>query len=201
MKKIITVVLIFILVLAFSLTALAGTIPVNIDPGIIFTIDKQYKPSDNQITFTTNWAVNDQFLLALGYTNQVEGISLGARYQLRENSAWTFDMTTANSYNTFSFGYRRKENYREQLDLVGLIELTKPASGDAFLGVTGQVEYQFNDLFTGNAGLSYALGKNIYVLAGGEVYLSDEITIRFDYKAPNTELGENTLRCFADYKW
>lgn len=196
-----------VMTLAFGYVTMASTIGIGAGEGFTFEISKQIDPSDDNINVTGHYGLNEQTLLSLGYATDSKDISLGARYAFNENMAATLNYTMADAEeasDVTALGFRYKKELNDALALVGVVSY---ADRDVLteMGLLGQAEYKFNDMFVGNLGFVYAdtdvegLDATTNIVAGIEASPMENLTAYLDYTMMEDENAEDTINLGVAY--
>lgn len=185
MRKILTLALSLLFSFTFNHTALASPIPIEVAKGVSVSLERSLDSSDlsEPTTVTGNFGLNDHLLLKCAYITEAERNIIGGRYAFSEKMAVTFEheWKGEDSSNKYGFGY--KFNFKDWLDLVGLVEYQSKA-----ITLTGQAEYEFTEEITAYGGIEYAKPEQgdagINLLVGAEFEPIDIFSFYLDYLIP-----------------
>ena len=185
MRKSVAIICSIFLTFALSYNTLANTIPIEVTKGVSVSFENYLKPSDlsEQATFTGNFGFNDHLLLKCAYITEVERNIIGGRYAFNEKMAVMFEHEWKDDDSSNKYGFAYKFNFKDWLDLVGLVEYQ---SQD--IALTGQAEYQFNEAITAYGGFKYTKPDQgdaaIDLLLGAEYTPLDIFSLYIDYLIP-----------------
>lgn len=185
MKNILILLCGLLLFLTLNHFTLAAPIPVEVTEGVSVSLEKYLQPSElaEPAKFTGSIGLNDHLLLKCAYITEEERNIIGGRYAFNEKMAVMFEHEWKDEDSSNKYGFAYKFNFKDQLDLVGLVEYQ---SQD--IALTGQAEYQFNEAITTYGGFKYAEPDQgdaaIDLLLGAEYTPLDILSLYFDYLMP-----------------
>lgn len=185
MKKIFTIALSLLFGFIFSHPILAKPIPIEVTEGVAVSLERSLESSDlsEPTTVTGSIGLNDQLLLKCAYITEVQRNIIGGRYAFNEKMAVMFEYEWNDDTNSNKYGFAYKFNFKDRLDLVGLVEYQSKA-----ITLTGQAEYEFNEVVTVYGGIQYAKPEQgdagINLLVGTEYKPLDIFSLYFDYIMP-----------------
>lgn len=209
MKKLVALTMALVMTFAFGYVTMASTIGIGTSEGFSVEISNQIDPSLDEINVTGHYGLNEKTQLSLGYGTDSNNITLGARYAFNENMAATLDYTMADAEeasDVTALGFRYKAPISDVLALVGVLSYADADEVSA-MGLKGQAEYKFNDMFVGNLGFDYVdtdvegLDATTNIVAGIEVSPIEQLTAYLDYTMMDDENADDTIVLGAEYSF
>ena len=202
MKKLLVLLMALVMTLSVGYVTLASTIGIGATEGLTVELSKQIDPSDDPITITGYYGLNEQLQLSFGYTtkdkeNDVDAyITLGARYAFVENMAVYTFYDDLEEDAAITFGFRAKKQISDPLALVG--DLAYYKEGDyKEIGLKAQAEYAFNDQIVANAGFTYGSPDEgdsyTNFVFGIETYPTEQICAFLDYKVVDEDYSDDDV--------
>lgn len=207
MKKLVALTMALVMTFAFGYVTMASTIGIGAGEGFSVEISNQIDPSEDNIDVTGYYGLNEKTQFSLGYGTDSKDISLGARYAFNNNMAATLDYTVADAEDASDItelGFRYKAPLNDNLALVGVLSYADADEVSA-MGLKGQAEYKFNDMFVGNLGFDYVdtdiegLDATTNIVAGIEVSPIEKLTAYVDYTMMEDENAEDTVDLGISY--
>ncbi len=205
MKKFLIFTTALIMTLSVGYITLASTYGFEATEGFQIEVSKQIDPSEDDNLVTGYYGVNKQLQLSVGYHTDYEDIELGILYALADNMAVTLDhymYDEEGSDDETTFGFRYKAQISDPLALVGVFYFTSMDPDDR-IEVIGQAEYSFSEMITGTLGFNhYEAGDfdGTDIVAGIEIYPTEELCAYLDYTIVDEETDDDTLElgfCYA----
>jgi len=162
---------------AFTITASAGSLGVNVPPGYVLEVDSVFTSGGNYYYPAVIVGVNDKLALGVIYDTSLSYFTVSGRYSIVKN------LSADVYYRFFDTGswkaaLRGKTFLNQSLALAGMVSYDSLGSGS--FGALGQAEYFLSENWVGNAGLSYA-------------YTSTSMLLGVDYASGNFAIGLNCI--------
>lgn len=207
MKKLVALTMALVMTLAFGYVTMASTMGIGAGEGFSVEISNQIDPSSDEINVTGYYGLNEQTQFSLGYGTDSKDITLGARYAFNNKMAATLDHTIADAENASdvtALGFRYKTQLNNALALAGELSYADADEVTA-MGLKGQAEYKFNDMFVGNLGFHYidtdieGLDATTNIIAGIEVNPVDNFSAFVDYTIMDDDNAEDTIELGISY--
>lgn len=200
-----------VMTFAFGYVTMASTIGIGSSEGFSAEISKQVDPSKDNIDVTGYYGLNEKTQFSLSYGTDSKDITIGGRYAFNNNMAATLDYTIADAKgvsDTTALGFRYKTDLSNALALVGVLSYAD-ADKITAMGIKGQAEYKFNDMFVGNLGFDYVspdsdlteLDAYTNIVAGIEVSPIEQFTAYLDYTVMDDKDADDTIVLGASYSF
>lgn len=211
MKKLIALTMALVMILAFGYVTMASTIGIGANEGFAAEIKNQIEPSEDEITVTGYYGLNEKTQLSVGYGTDSKDISLGVRYAFADNMAVTLDHTMFDAEgvpDATVLGFRYKHQLNDALALAGELSYADQDVLTA-LGIRGQAEYKFVDSVIGNLGFNYVspdmdgaeLDAYTDIIAGIQVSPIENISAFLDYTMADNEDADDTIVLGISYSF
>lgn len=202
MKKSLILLMALVMTLSVGYVTLASTIGIGATEGLTVELFKQIDPSDDPMTITGYYGLNEQLQLSLGYTTKDKEddvdayITLGARYAFVENMAVYAFYDDLEKDAGITIGFRAKTQISDPLALVGDLAYYKEGDYNE-LGLKAQAEYAFNDKIVANAGLAYGSPDEgdsyTNLIFGIEAYPTEQICAFLDYTVTDEDYSNDDV--------
>lgn len=207
MKKLVALTMALVMTFAFGYVTMASTIGIGAGEGFSVEISNQIDPSEDNIDVTGYYGLNEKTQFSLSYGTDSKDLTVGGRYAFNNNMAVTLDHTIADAEDasdTTALGFRYKAQLNDTLALVGVLSYADADEVSA-MGLKGQAEYKFNDMFVGNLGFDYidtdieGLDATTNIIAGIEVNPVDNFSAFVDYTIMDDDNAEDTIDLGISY--
>ena len=209
MKKLVALTMALVMTFAFGYVTMASTIGIGANEGFSVEISNQIDPSEDEIDVTGYYGLNEKTQFSLGYGTDSKDVTVGGRYAFNNNMAATLEHTIADdedASDATALGFRYKAQLNDAFALVGKLSYTDRDT-ETEMGLLGQAEYKFNDMFVGNLGFDYVspdsdvaeLDAYTNIVAGIEVSPFENFSAYVDYTIMDNDSAEDTIDLGISY--
>jgi hypothetical protein len=198
MKKILTLALTVIMLVALASAAMARTIWF-VSPGASIDLEKVVDPAGDYM-LKGSYGINEKVFVQLAYTNSDPDalIAISGWYALSDQFDVTLDYQTKNDASATLVGLRARTALNDNLTLAGQLDYNTDTEVTNLLA---QAEYKMNEVIVANAGVEYnSTGDGFtFVVVGGEFKINNNWVPYLDYTIPTESGIDNTLTAGVTY--
>jgi hypothetical protein len=183
MKKYIILLLTVMMMGAFTASASAGALGVNIPPGFVLEVDSIFTSGGNYFYPSFVAGLNDNLALGVMYDTSFNFFTVSGRYVIVKNLA------AGVYYRFYDIGswkaeLRGKTFLNQNLALAGMVSYDSVGTGS--FGALGQAEYLLSENWMANAGFKYANSSTSLLLGA-------------DFASGNLAVGLNCIFLMDDF--